>query len=51
MRRLIRAIDARDVLAIVGLVLIGYGLWLFIPAVAFVVVGVLVLVGAFQMRR
>lgn len=53
MKRLLAALQAPtairlfwDALALVGLALIGVGLWLIYPPVALIVVGALLLVGA-----
>jgi len=39
-------LDARDLIAFIGLVMVGVGLWLVSPSLALVVVGAVLLVGS-----
>jgi hypothetical protein len=48
--KIIEAITLRDVLMIIGLALIGTGLYLFIPWVSFTVCGAIVFAGGFFMK-
>lgn len=50
-KRIIKAITLRDVLIIIGLSLIGVGLYLFLPWVSLTVCGALILVGGFFMQE
>lgn len=43
--------DFPDALAVAGLGLVGYGLWLFFPPAAFVVVGGVVLIAATRLSK
>lgn len=48
--KIIEAVTLRDVLMIIGLALIGTGLYLFIPWVSFVITGAIILVAGFFMK-
>jgi hypothetical protein len=48
--KIFEAVTLRDVLMIIGLALIGTGLYLFIPWVSFTVCGVIVFAGGFFSR-
>lgn len=48
-KKIIEAVTLRDVLMIIGLALIGTGLYLFIPWVSFTVTGVIILAAGFFM--
>ena len=46
-----KKINLRDCLLLIGLGILGYGLYLFAPWISFTVCGILILVGGFFMER